>query len=436
MKDFSCIKYWTTKFSFLYLLIIFSLVFSPVIEAKEKPGKLPCFQIDVPAYWMQYQSGSGEWYYRTYLPGGASIWLIVLVYKVDFSAPQKKAEYIKLTGSSYDGSDWLTGGIPIRTKSGAVWDCFKGIFPTGRDHITYSINIPGTDGHALTATAFILGAETFLKGKWSKQNTEFFRNILSSIRITNNFNKCKPEKTGAIISMPNSLANLAMSGKRGYLGAELNGTKIAKIAPGSPCIDAGIQKGDRILQADSWPIKNHTSFLQVLYWKNIGDLFKLQISRRGKSFVTDVSLVGFEDLQQKSDLQDSKTNVNQYNKPDIPPKPGLAPSQEISSLRIQGIKLEPAPVIGGEKFTFIVELKVNEADKSKSQIEVEMEHEILQDGKVLYTGKPEQIRVPNGAPYRLKKSLNATRQSGLYEIRVNIIYGDLKKTISSSLEIK
>ena len=465
MKKGNRIKSEKWLFQALCFLIVFMFVFSPVLEAGKNPGIFPCFRIDVPNHWTRYQSGPGEWHFHAHLPFGARIWLMLLVFKVDPAFQSKGEKKLALTGSSPQGPDWITGRIPIQTNSGKVWECMSGVYPSGREHITFSINLYEPDGYGLAAAAFVLGTDTFLKGKWTSQHAAALRNVLASLRITKGLKKCGPQKTGPLMGIPLSLSNLAMSGKRGYVGAEFKnappgsysrtipgthlkkhlnqapGVVVTQITPGSPFVAAGVQKGDRIWKADDWPLNGYTNFMQVLYWKNKGESVKLQIDRNGRNLVAEVQMAGLEDLRQKTQRPPVKTGVSldtvvRNNPPQAPSKTAPPPPQEASSLNIQGIRMDPAQVKGGEKFTFIVELTVHEADKNQSHLAIEMAHEILKDGEVLYKGTPETIRVPNGTPYRLKKSLKSARKTGSYQIEVTLSYAGLKKTVTGALEIE
>lgn len=440
----------------LALIIIPATPLSELNARSKMDSTFPCFKIDVPRYWICVSSGEGEWYFQKFMPNGIRIWLMLLVHKQDPGKSPARAKWIKDTGTAPDGAEWLTEGKPIRTKSGMLWTCHEGVFPTGRDHVTYSITIPGSDGYALSSSCMIVGVKSFLNKKsWTGKDAKLLRGILVSLRITENLKQCNPQRIGPKLLLPKELVRIAFAGKRGFLGAKfmtgkkpkknkkvtILGADIYKINPGSPCIEAGIQKGDTAWIADSQLIRNAYHFTQILYWKNKDEVLKLHIKRAGKDITTDVKMAGYKKLQVKAENKPVSTGVSmdsffKNNSSQIPEETNKDPIAKKPSLNIEGMNIIPSPVRAGSKFSFVIDLKAGDPSLFKKELEISMVHEILQNSNVIYTGKTEYIKIPNGKSYQLKKSLNATKRTGSYKIRVTIKYGDLKETASGSLKIR
>ncbi len=453
-----------TLFTMIVLFIIIILITPRAIEAKKDPGKFSCFRISVPKHWIPVNMGPGEWYYQSTIRNGAGIWLMLHVHEYDPGRSAAKTKKIKKTGTPGNTAERLTGGKPVRTESGVIWDCYEGYFQSGRDHITYSVTIPGAGGMALTSACIIVGSKSFTKGKsWSLKDADSLRNILSSLRITKKLKKCRSQKKGAVLRIPPVLAKLALAGKRGFIGADLTnppparykkkipknmknymlkptGASVHKINQNSPLIKAGVQDGDWIWKVDSQIIHNVQHMIKVLYWKNEGEIIRLHINRNGKSIIAGVKLAGYKELQTKPDIKPVKTGVNldsflKNNNTQKSSKPAETEVNKITSLKIHNIRIEPASVQGGGKFVFIVDLTLNDPIQKNSELEIEMEHEILKNGNILYTGKVEKIYIPNGRSYQLNKKLNASKKTGMYKIRVSLNYKEIKKTISGTFKI-
>lgn len=75
-----------------------------------------------------------------------------------------------------------------------------------------------------------------------------------------------------------------------YYGVETYGVYVYEVVENSNASDAGLKRGDLILQADGKDIETSQDLRDLLDEKNAGDMLKLQIDRDGKEMTVEVTL--------------------------------------------------------------------------------------------------------------------------------------------------
>ena len=112
---------------------------------------------------------------------------------------------------------------------------------------------------------------------------------------------------------------------RGWLGVVLNprvtdAVVVQNIADPSPCRDAGMQIGDKIVKADGAPVRHFGQLMQALYMIPAGEVVEIQVEREGQTIPLQVTLAESAKLGPLPDLPEPfDPAVPQESPADEPP---------------------------------------------------------------------------------------------------------------------
>ncbi len=109
------------------------------------------------------------------------------------------------------------------------------------------------------------------------------------------------------------------------------------------------------------------------------------------------------------------------------PEPGIT---------IGDVRTLPETVKPGEPFAVEITFTAHDGADKPGELTVSFSYAIEIGGAILFERAAESVKSPRGRPFQIVKNLTATKEKGLYTIRVKLVAGNLTAEGTSSLNVK
>jgi hypothetical protein len=106
------------------------------------------------------------------------------------------------------------------------------------------------------------------------------------------------------------------------------------------------------------------------------------------------------------------------------------------TVEIQEVKTDPNTVRAGRVFRVVTVYRAKDPGTKAKQVPVEFHYTIEKNGTALMTIDPKTIQSDNGLKMSHKEKLTASRQKGIYTIRVNMNIKDKSAEKTLDFEIR